>query len=495
MMRHPLVLIVLLTACGEPQKGKDPLLPLPPLDELVTTLEAVIVPSHEVVMEDRNPAVRVDREELLAEGFGAFTMGAGEPYLSRDDGPDVAPAAACDAGERLVRLVHLADIQLTDDESPLRLAAADARGPTQSAFRPQESHGCRMLDAMVRTINAVPEVDFVLLGGDNIDNAQENELDWLLTVLAGQRAHCDSGADDDPVSGPSNDVKDPFMPVGLATPWWWVTGNHDVLNQGNFPVTEARRATAVGSNAQLGTRDWSKKGGPVVTGEVTADPERVLLYPAELHARLTEFGPPGGAKANYSFDVPGTKLRFIVIDTAAATGGAGGILLQGDVTGQLQPMLDQALADERWVILASHHAIWSLGDGDGTGGDFQPDYFPASSWVELLGDYPNIVASLVGHSHRHVVHWQSTTAGGFWEIISASLADWPQQARIVEVFLGDDANLCIRTTALDYATDGDPMALEGRTLSLLDVTSAWNDNGTGTVSDRNLELWIPAPAF
>ena len=68
-----------------------------------------------------------------------------------------------------------------------------------------------------------------------------NEVDWVLGVLSGaDRIECDSGADDDPVAGPNNDGKDPFKADGLAMPWKWVTGNHDVLVVGITVPTRAK---------------------------------------------------------------------------------------------------------------------------------------------------------------------------------------------------------------------------------------------------------------
>ncbi|MES1171488.1 MAG: metallophosphoesterase, partial [Actinomycetota bacterium] len=198
----------------------------------------------------------------------------------------MTPSAACDAGQRLVRFVHLTDVQLADDESPLRVASLDARGSTQSAFRPQEAHMCRVLSAMVRTINALPDIDLVLLGGDNIDNAQSNELDWFLGIMNGGKVDCDSGTDDDPLQGPSNDPKDPFVSAGLAVPWYWVTGNHDIMPQGTVPLTDDARGLAVGDTTELGTRDWSKPGGPVTSSKVIADARRALLGRHNLTARV-----------------------------------------------------------------------------------------------------------------------------------------------------------------------------------------------------------------
>jgi hypothetical protein len=60
-------------------------------------------------------------------------------------------------------------------------------------------------------------LDFAILGGDNIDNTQSNELDWLQTLLKGGVVECDSGDDD---SAPE---KAPFLAEGLAVQTHWVS--------------------------------------------------------------------------------------------------------------------------------------------------------------------------------------------------------------------------------------------------------------------------------
>jgi hypothetical protein len=251
-------------------------LPLPPLEgtPLLTTARTLAALHAVVDPPSLNPSVPEEMDQMLKEGFGDLGEGPGQPIASATL-DDAAPPLPGSAAKRLTRFVHLADTQLADDESPARLAAFDGPGLFSAAFRPQEGHECRILNAAVRTINAFHRetpVDFVLLGGDNADSAQTNEVDWFMAILDGARSvECDSGKDDDPVKGPDNDPKDPFFAEGLLMPWRWVTGNHDVLNQGNFAVS-AHMDDAVSNNAPGGTRDWSLPGAPVVKGEIPEDP-------------------------------------------------------------------------------------------------------------------------------------------------------------------------------------------------------------------------------
>jgi hypothetical protein len=480
--------------------------PLPPLAAVPTTVDETIVPTHALESDPvLDPRIPAELAQLLDEGYGAYVPGPGEPILAlTPDGSQ--PPAPGGAPSLVARFVHLCDTQIADDESPLRVAMVD--NPFISgAFRPQEAHGCQTTNAAVRTINAVhaeTPLDFVVLGGDNADSAQSNEVQWFLDVLDGAPVvHCDSGQDDDPVPGEDNDPKDRFAPVGLDVPWLWVSGNHDVTVQGNFAI-EGRAEAAIGAEVPPGgsTRDWSQPGGPVFQGPVVADEGRALVAGASLLALVVGSGDGHGitdeaiaaGRATYAWDVAGTELRMLVVDTAAATGGSDGLLTDADVEGLVRPLLDQAEIDGKLVLVATHHASTSLGDGSGLGGDPVPGALDTADFEALLGEYPNVLAHLCGHSHAHRVRFvEPIGARGYWEIVTAAIADWPHQLRLVEVHDQDDGWLTITGIALDVAIDDDPLALDAKYLGILDFTSGWEFGGAGTTTDRNVQLWIPAP--
>ncbi|MCC6897591.1 MAG: metallophosphoesterase [Polyangiaceae bacterium] len=479
-----------------------------PKDPVRLTTEVTLTPAVAVSdpAEARKPSDPTDRAAMLKEGFGKLVEGAGEPHAKRTP-PGKAPPAPGASAKRVARFVHMPDLQLADDESPTRLATFDSPGTLSGAYRPQDSNMCHMLNAAVESVNELHQadpIDFLLLGGDNADSAQQNEIDWVLALLSGKDSiECDSGADDDPREGGGNDGKDALTAPGLAMPWYWVTGNHDILIQGNLPVSSAKQAEATGSNAAGGTRDWSQSGGPVVTGEVEPDEARRPLMRKEIMARIAADSDGHGVgpaqtqsgKAIYTFDVEGTPLRFLVLDTAAETGGSEGLLRQGDVDGVIKSALDQAKADGKWVALASHHATSSLGDGTGLGGKQQPDAVSEDAWVALLASYPNVIFSMVGHSHRHRIKWVSPPGGhAFWEVMTSALADFPHQIRIVEIWDQDNGWLMLKTTNVDFSVMGDPVALEARTLGALDFVAGWSGtDGPGAADDRNAEVWIEKP--
>ncbi len=510
--RPAAVFLLALAACAAEESVDRAPLPAPaPLPALAgappLTTERTLVPRTAVIDPPaRNPAVPVEIEQMLAEGYGELEIGPGQPLAPATlDGTPPPPRGP--RPKLLTRFVHLADTQLADDESPARLAIFDGPGPFASAFRPQEGHECRILNAAVRTINAFHRstpVDFVLLGGDNADSAQTNEVDWVLGILSGStRVECDSGDDDDPVQGPDNDPKDPFFAEGLLMPWRWVTGNHDVLHQGNFPV-DTRAELVTGSLSDGGTRDWSLPGGPVVTGEVVPDPRRALLSRPALLDQLAATGDGHGigpdeqayGKAFYEFDVKDTPLRVLVLDTAAETGGPNGVLLEDDVERFIRPALDRAQRDRRWVVLASHHASRLLGDGSfaATGTPVVPGALSVEAWQALVGGYDNVLLHLAGHTHVHrVTHVTPSGGHAYWELETSALSDYPHQVRVIEIWDEDNGFAAIRGVALDYAVDDDPVAAEGRRRAVVDVTSGFGRDGSGAPSWRNVELSIERP--
>ncbi|MBL8607288.1 MAG: metallophosphoesterase [Myxococcales bacterium] len=480
---------------------------LPAVSSAQTTREATLVPTRpRQAPVPPNPAKTDGQKGYLDQGFGELAAGPGEAYVTRTIDGSTPPAAGPNA-KRVARFVHVADFQIADDESPTRLSGFDTPAATSSAARPQDAELCRMANASVRTINALHKkeaFDFVLLGGDNADSAQTNEVEWVLSILSGAPSvECDSGDDNDPVPGADNDGKDPFVAEGLVPKWLWVTGNHDVLVQGNNPVGP-NSAKALGQNAPGGTRDYGESGGNVRSGEfVVADPKRALLDRKALMAKIAadKDGHGIGAKqketgkAIFTHDVPGSPLRMLVIDTSAETGGAEGIIHRADIDAQIKPALDAAKAEGKWVVLASHHATSSLSLDGGTFGTKQADAVTEAEWEALVGGYPNVLFSMVGHTHQHRVKAISPQGGhAFWEVMTAAIADFPHQFRTIEIFDQDNGWVMMRATAVDFSIDGDAVAARGRKLGTMDWTSGWlPGDGPGQANERNVELWIKKP--
>ncbi len=484
--------------------------PLPQLSDAPLTTDQTLVPKtpKQAYSAGPNPDDYAARDDYLAKGFGDVSMSPGQPYVTRVIDGSTPPAPGPNA-KRVLRFATLADLQLADDESPTRLCLYDSAGATSSAARPQDAELCRMTNAAVRTINALHRKDpisFTLMGGDNADSAQSNELDWALGILSGGKVECDSGLDDDLIPGPDNDGKDPFLAEGLGMPWKWVTGNHDVLVQGNLRVDPAGNGANVTSNAANGgTRNYEETmdRGACENGDfVVPDPKRALLSRQDMIAKVAADKDGHGlgdaekasGRATYSFDAD-PSFRFIVLDTAHETGGADGVIRQAEIDRIIKPLLDKAKADGKWVVLASHHAVGSLSLDGGAFGMMEGDALSSDQWKAFVGQYPNVIFSMVGHSHRNRVTPITPSQGhAWWEVMTAAIADFPHQFRVNEVFDQDNGWIMMRTTAVDFSTDGDPVAERGRKGGTVDVTSGWQPNdGTGDATDRNVELWIKKP--
>lgn len=496
------------TTSDDSSTGEPALDPLPPLaDPVPLTTDTLRVPRHPRDDDKiRDPRLPADLAGYLAEGYGEVDLMPGEPILPRtlDDTDPPKPGAN---PKLLARFVHLADTQLSDDESPARLVNFDIAA--SGAFRPQEGHLCRMLNAAVRTVNRIHKdtpLDFLLLGGDNTDNAHTNELEWFLAILDGApQVHCDSGDDNDIIPGPGNDQKDPFGPVALDMPWRWVTGNHDILRQGTWPISQFI-SEAIGTSATGGTRDYSQPGSPIVTGTVIADPARAFINEADQLKRISESGDGHGITADalslgrafYTFDVNDGPLRVFVISTNGATGSSTGLIRQADIDAIIEPALQTAADDDKFVIITSHHRSVSLNNGVEPGLEVGMEFADAltpDEWTDYLGTHDHVIMHLGAHSH--VMHADPRTPIGghaYWEVASPALADFPHELRMLEIWDQDNGSLTINTIAFDFVADDDPIADIGRTLGVIDFTSFWEGDGRGLApTDRNVELWIPKP--
>ena len=486
--------------------GLPALEPLPELTAIRTTLDGTFTPqvARQTAADGPNPSLPDALKFYQGMGYGRENPSPAWPRLPRTF-DDSAPPAAGPNRKRLTRFVHMPDLQIADDETPSRLALLDMPTQIDAAMRPQDPDLCRMLNAAVRTIRAHHAADpfsFLLLGGDNIDNAQENELSWVLGTLGGsERVKCDSGADDDLVPGPDNDGKDAFASRGLGFPFFWVTGNHDVEVQGNVAVDADRSALTVGRSATNGTRDYTRGGAPFTGDFVVADPRRALMPRTTLMQKVSEHGDGHGlgpeqiasGKAFYAFDLPDSPFRFVILDTAHAEGGADGVLLQRDLDRIVTPLLDQAVTDGKLVFVAAHHSSKSLTSNGGAFGVEEPDPVLEAGWLDYLDAHPEVLASFVGHTHLHQVRALDTGSHGVWEIMTSAIADYPNQFRIIEIFDEDNGYFSIEATAVDYSFDGDAVAKGGREKAVIDYVSGWISGGVGTTQDHNVQLWIKKP--
>ena len=157
-----------------------------------------------------------------------------------------------------------------DASSPARVPFLARLGPPfQSTFRPQEALTSHVLAGAVAAMRKLLP-DYVIEGGDLIDNNQANELRIALDVLSGGPVRPGSGPDGyfgvqnasnpDPfyyrpdVDAPRHPgllraATRPFAARGLGVPWVPVLGDHDALVAGEIVPTELTRSLALGGRS------------------------------------------------------------------------------------------------------------------------------------------------------------------------------------------------------------------------------------------------------
>ena len=163
----------------------------------------------------------------------------------------------------------------------------------------------------------------------------------------------------------------------------------------------------------------------------------------------------------------------------------------------IQPLPRRHLrTPHHWLsLLVAHHRANGLTDGAGFNGNVQMDALTPKQWLDVLGEYPNILYSLAGHERAdHLEYLRPDSGHAFWELTSAALGDYPHQARVLELW--DEGNGFVSLTAIyvDMDMRKDPVAEQGRHLGLMDFTSGWNPQfATGMTEQRNLRVFAKAP--
>jgi hypothetical protein len=210
--------------------------------------------------------------------------------------------------------------------------------------------------------------------------------------------------------------------------------------------------------------------GPTV--KVPADRRRAELSVQEVIAPLrSATGGVGTAeRLDYVHDL-GERLRFVVLDLASRIGGSGGQVVGGQVE-FVQSALDGA--GSRFVVFVSHQTLRQSAGGD--------------SIQAVLDSSPNVVLTLAGHTHHNRINARRTDHGGYWNIETASLIDYPQQSRALRFHETEDGGIAIETWMLDHVP-GNHIAQISRELSFLQATGGRPGHFSGSRTDRNAVLY------
>ena len=326
----------------------------------------------------------------------------------------------------------------------------------------------------------------------------------------------------------------PFRPLGLGRlRWYSVFGNHDGLVQGNFAqnelfddvVVSCRKVTRYSPEVLARIRPLLEGG--VTTAErdeiirmtfgdfldtwgfprehkglyrtVPRDPARRFLRKrAWIREHFKTRGRPRGhgfsetsvrtGEAHYTFR-PAGRIRFVVLDTVADNSSSGNI--DDAQLRWLDTQLTAAEARRELVLVFGHHSLRTL-NATGTG------VHNGAAVEALLRRHPGVIAYVAGHEHRNRIE----PHGRFWEIVTASHLEWPQQSRVLEVAELRDGTVAIYATAIDHAAPPRPsgaarLASIARELALNEPQAENGEDGwadrRGTALDRNVLLLVPKP--
>lgn len=331
---------------------------------------------------------------------------------------------------------------------------------------------------------------------------------------------------------------EPFEGEGLRLPWLSCFGNHDCLVQGRSaepsgyeefltghakPVGVAATAGPPGDKLSAYVEDptWISQG---TSRSIERDSERRMVSKADYVDRhLCAPGSPQGhgftesnrasGRAYYVYDeLPG--VRMIVLDTTNIAGHVDGCVDQRQFEWLEEQLVEVHTSyrsesgellrggeDDRLVVIASHHGLSTMtndyGGNSAIGEDRRGKLHLADELEGLLHRFGNVALWLSGHTHVNKITPRRGAGGGFWEISTGSIAEWPVQFRGIEISAGPSV-VRLRTTMVDSQAPATPNG----SLSLQDLASLHreigaNDAGSvgglfaeGTVADRNQDLLV-----
>lgn len=437
----------------------------------------------------KNPPKPDDVANYANKGYGISKVSTGLSYIVRSDLLESGYNVNLNQSKKFISLFTMSDIHITDVQSPAQ-ALIFGKSGMAAAYSPTILYSAQELEAAVEgvnKINAASKIDFGLMLGDAINNAQQNELDMYLDVLTGRMVYPNS--DLTKMSG--TDYMKPFKAQGLNMPWYQVMGNHDHFWSGVFNANEKLNKALIsdtvmqiginplgspldGNDIYPGIIDVSDPYGKIIgdgknftaADKIAANSTRTFLgdslftsmFPSGHGINDASSADPVGC---YTFE-PKANVPFRVIvlnDTANQTTDFS-VAKKGDFTGNgafgfldkarfdwFNKQLEDASKANKLVMIAIHVPL-------GVGMWSNISEISEQQVISEIQKYSNVALVTAGHRHVNTVTaFKSTDTSkperSFWQVETASLRDFPQQYRVYDISVDADNTIAIKTTNVD----------------------------------------------
>ena len=102
------------------------------------------------------------------------------------------------------------------------------------------------------------------------------------------------------------------------------------------------------------------------------------------------------------------------------------------------------------------------------------------------------MAWLVGHRHINAVVPRPTPTGGYWEITTCSVIDYPSQMRSIDAKMHSDGSIELACTMVDHHALAGSLAALHREIAFTNTPPRARDRMAGSVTDTDVRLLLPA---
>ncbi len=384
----------------------------------------------------------------------------------------------------LMDIAQISDVHIIDPGHELRALNLEAFGVADlgplldqipSTSRVQDHLTGTIFDAVIRSVNkqhALTPFDFVICTGDHTDTDLELELRWFVEIADGKLPS------DYQERVEWGDVP-PLDPQGLDAPWYTVIGNHDIEYMGTF-----NSELLIGLLINI-------LGGPDTKYLADLDEciDKYKFSDSEPPWHGFNNMPQGCPKEGYYSYTPKPYIHCIVLNTAnynlengfkAETMSLGAL----DMT-QFDWMKDEIEAnDDKLCVIFSHHSPKEFHPLAGIAP--QPIFVSAEEFENTLGSYENVIAHINGHTHANRVIPIKTDNGGYWDINTCSIIEYPQEWRNIGIKDNSDGTGTISCAMVQHENT------ECIEIALTDP-DANPEQRSGTPDDRDVNLLFNIP--